>query len=233
MSSEKKEQNRAEFMADVSHDMKTPLNAVIGFTSVLLQDRQKLGSEQAHQLELVYKSAHRLLGRVDALTEFFRLQAGVVAPQTDWFSPRQLIEETFDQFRDDAREKNLELRIGSGPMPSRLRASSNLVSRVLRELVSNAVKFTTAGAVGVGVQVEDGRVVFRVADTGSGMSASSLQRLSRALGSADTYKGLGLGLALSREAARKLGGRIQADSRADEGSTFTLVVEMSKDDVEE
>ena len=107
MSSEEKEKRRAKFMADVSHDMKTPLNAVIGFTSVLLQDKKELGAEKARQLDLVYKSAHRLLERVDALTEFFRLQAGVIGPEADWFSPRQLIEETFDQFRDDAGEKIL------------------------------------------------------------------------------------------------------------------------------
>lgn len=232
MSSEEKVQRRAKFMADVSHDMKTPLNAVIGFTSVLLQDREKLGAEKAHQLELVYKSAHRLLERVDALTEFFRLQAGVTGSQHDWFSPRQLIEETFDQFRDDARAKNLELRVGRDPMPSRLRTGSRLVSRVLRELVSNAVRFTSTGAVSVEMRSRGGRVSFEVADTGAGMSAASLQRLSRALGSTDTYEGLGLGLALSREAARQLGGSIRADSRPDRGSTFTLILELTEDNLE-
>jgi signal transduction histidine kinase len=233
MSGEEREKRRAKFMADVSHDMKTPLNAVIGFTSVLLQDRQKLGADKARQLELVYKSAHRLLERVDALTEFFRLQAGDTGPRADWFAPRQLIEETFGQFRDDAGQKGIELRVGPGPIPSRLRTSSKLLSRILRELVSNAVKFTSAGSVCVDLRWAGGRVGVEVADTGSGMSAPSMERLSRSLRSADSYEGLGLGLALSREAARRLGGSIRADSRTDRGSTFTLFVEMSEDDVEE
>lgn len=232
MNNEEREQRRAEFMADVSHDMKTPLNAVIGFTSVLLQDREKLDAEKARQLELIYRSAYRLLERMDALTEFFRLQAGFAGPRADWFSPRQLVEEAIDEFRDDAREKNIELRAGPGPTPSRLRAGSRLVSRVLRELVSNAVRFTSAGAVSVDLKAENGRVVLQVADTGAGMSVASLQELSRSLGSEDTYAGMGLGLALSREAARQLGGRIQADSRPGEGSIFTLVIELSEDNRE-
>ena len=232
MSSEEKEKLRAKFMADVSHDMKTPLNAVIGFTSVLLQDKEELGAEKARQLDLVYKSAHRLLERVDALTEFFRLQAGVIGPEADWFSPRQLIEETFDQFRDDAGEKGIELRIGPDPIPSRMRSASKLISRALRELVSNAVKFATAGVVSMDVQIEDGRVAFTVSDTGSGLSAKSLQKLAKALGSADTYAGLGLGLALTREAARLLDGRIEVESRPDQGSTFTLIVELPEENLE-
>jgi signal transduction histidine kinase len=232
MSSEEKEKLRAKFMADVSHDMKTPLNAVIGFTSVLLQDKEELGAEKARQLDLVYKSAHRLLERVDAFTEFFRLQAGVIGPEADWFSPRQLIEETFDQFRDDAGEKGIELRIGPDPIPSRMRSASKLISRALRELVSNAVKFTTAGVVSVDVQIEDGRVAFRVSDTGSGLSAKSLQKLAEALGPADTYAGLGLGLALTREAALRLDGRIEVESQPDQGSTFTLIVELSEENLE-
>jgi signal transduction histidine kinase len=232
MSGEEKEKRRAKFMADVSHDMKTPLNAVIGFTSVLLQDREALGAEKTRQLELVYKSAHRLLGRVDALTEFFRLQAGVTGPGTDWFSPRQLIEETLDLFRDDAKEKGIQLQIGSEPMPARMRSASRPISRALRELVANAVKFTTSGSVGVDLRLAEGRVAFRVADSGSGLNAGSLQKLKDSLGSPDDYEGLGLGLALSREAAQVLGGRIEVESQPDRGSTFTLVVELTKDNLE-
>jgi signal transduction histidine kinase len=232
MSCDERAELRAKFMADVSHDLKTPLNAIIGFTSVLLQDKEQLGAEKARQLGLVYKSAHRLLGRVDALAEFFRLKAGVAGPQTDWFSPRRLIGETFEQFRDDAREKGVELRLGQGPVPSRLRSVPELVSRILRELVANAVRFTASGAVTVDVQRQDDRVAFRVSDTGSGLSVESQQCLSQSLGPAGAYAGLGLGLALSREAALRLGGHIEVVSRPGAGSTFTLVVELPDGDVE-
>jgi len=219
-------------MADVSHDMKTPLNAVIGFTSVLLQDREDLGTEKTRQLKLVYKSAHRLLGRVDALTEFFRLQAGVIEADVDWFSPRQLIEETLNLFREEAKEKGIRLEIASGSMPSRMRSASRLLSRALRELVANAVKFTNSGSVSVDLRIEEGQTAFRVADGGSGLSAGSLQTLKAALGSRDTYDGLGLGLALSREVAHELGGRIKVESQPDRGSIFTLVFELTRDDLE-
>jgi len=232
MNRDEKEKRRAEFMADVSHDMKTPLNAVIGFTSVLLQDREALGAEKTRQLELVYKSAHRLLGRVDALTEFFRLQAGVPGQETDWFSPRQLIDETLDLFRDDAREKGIQLQIGPGPMPVRMRSVSRSLSRALREMVANAVKFTAAGSVKVDLKLEAGRVAFRVADSGSGLGAGTLEKLRDALGSRDSYSGLGLGLALSREAAAVLGGWIEVESRPDRGSTFTLVIELTQENLE-
>jgi signal transduction histidine kinase len=224
MGAEEKEKRRAKFMADVSHDMKTPLNAV--------QDREELGTEKSRQLELVYKSAHRLLGRVDALTEFFRLQAGVSGSEADWFSPRQLIEETLELFRTDAREKRIRLEIGSGPMPCRMRCVSRLISRALRELVANAVKFTSSGSVSVDLRIGEGVVVFQVADSGSGLSAGSLQKLKDALGSRDNYDGLGLGLALSREVALALGGRIEVESQSDHGSTFNLVFELAGDNLE-
>jgi len=232
MNNDQKEKRRAKFIADVGHDMKTPLNAVIGFTSVLLQDREALGAEKTRQLELVYKSAHRLLGRVDALTEFFRLQAGVTGSGVDWFSPRQLIKETLDLFRDDAGEKGIQLQIGAEPMPARMRSAARPLSRALRELVANAVKFTTSGSVKVGLRCEAGRVTFEVADSGSGLGAGSLQKLKDALGSRDNYEGLGLGLALSREAAAMLGGQVEVESRPGSGSTFTLTMELTEDNLE-
>jgi len=191
-----------------------------------------LGAEKARQLDLVYKSAHRLLGRVDALTEFFRLQAGAIGSEADWFSPRQLIEETLARFRQDAGEKGVDLQIGPGPLPSRIRCPQKLVSRVLRELVYNAVRFTDSGAVRVEMRLEANRAAWRVSDAGPGLGAGGLQQLAGALGQADTYQGLGLGLALSRLAAGLLGGRIEVESLPGKGSAFTLVFEVPLDNLE-
>ena len=134
------------------------------------------------------------------------------------------------------KEKGIQLQIGPEPVPARMRSASRLLSRALRELVANAVKFTASGSVIVDLRLEEGRVAFRVADSGSGLSAGSLQKLKDALGPQDTYEGLGLdlglGLALSREAASVLGGRIEVESQPDRGSTFALVVELTKDNLE-
>jgi signal transduction histidine kinase len=113
-----------------------------------------------------------------------------------------------------------------------MRSASRLISRALRELVANAVKFDVSGSVSMDLRIEEGVVAFRVADGGAGLSAGSLQKLKEALGPRDTYDGLGLGLALAREVARALGGRIEVESQSDRGSTFTLVFELTGDNLE-
>lgn len=236
-----REQRLARFMAGVSHDLKTPLNSVIGFTSVLLQGAEGLGPDQLHQLRLVAQSADRLLGRLDALVEFFRLRAGIITPRPDWFAPGPVLERILEG-ADRAGDAPAAVE---GNLPGRIRADARLFERAVGELVANA---DTHGA---GVTrlawrcvSQDGpdrvRLSVDVHDQGPGLAAGRSEGLARSLGpvilagdgAPKDDAGLGLGLALAREAAGLLGGWIELDSRPERGCRFSLVLEMDPGDVD-
>jgi signal transduction histidine kinase len=227
---------QAEFMINVSHELKTPLNAVIGFSSVLLQDKQ-LDSEKVHQLQLIYKSARVLLERIDALCDFYRLQAGAFQSGSEWLQVDQLLRQSAEHFREAGEQKGLPVEVGAQTLPARIRVSQKLIDFVLRELISNAVKYTNSGSVTLDGSVEpdaqDGRCIvsISVADTGSGLGPEALENISAAL-SSDSFAGLGLGLALSREAAAQLGGRIEVKNNPASGCTFVLVLNLPEGDLE-
>lgn len=229
-------ERQAEFMINVSHDLKTPLNAVIGFSSVLLQDKQ-LDPEKAHQLKLIYRSARVLLERIDALCDYYRLQAGAFRTPPEWLQVDQLLQQFAERFREACEQKGLKLEVDTRNLAARIRVSQKLIGFVLHELISNAVKYTNSGSVVLAGSVETDApgaktaVSISVADTGPGLSQEFLENISAAL-AGDSFTGLGLGLALSREAAARLGGRIEAANNQDSGCTFRLVLGRSEDDLE-
>lgn len=237
------EQRLARFMAGVSHDLKTPLNSVIGFTSVLLQGAEGLQAEQLHQLRLVAQSANRLLGRLDALVEFFRLRAGIITPRPDWFVPGPVITRVLEATEGARTGKD----VVEGALPGRIRADARLFERVMRELVANG------NSHGGGVtrlvcgcqdeaRPETMRLQVDVHDEGPGLASARAAAMVRSLGPVflagddqqdKSYQELGLGLALAREAAGLLGGWIELESQEERGCRFSLVLELPRAAVED
>ncbi|HOX45868.1 MAG TPA: HAMP domain-containing sensor histidine kinase [Myxococcota bacterium] len=238
---EARARERAQFIATVSHDLKTPLNAVVGFTSVLLLDLQ--GTEAGKKLGLVYDSARLMLERINALVELHRLEAGVLAPQPDWLFPGELLLQAAEEARAAAEGKGLALAAEPRGGPARLRTDLRLVQRALRELVSNAVRFSRQGEIRLGLGLEAGgrpgarRVRFWVHDPGVGMKPAQLAELRAAFEPAQAplawpFQGLGLGLALARQAARALGGWLEVEAPPEHGCRFSLVLELDEADLE-
>jgi signal transduction histidine kinase len=235
------ERNWAEFVADVGHDLKTFLNPVVGFSSVLIQDRKGLDPEQLHQLGLIQSSAHQLLERIDALVEFMRLEAGVMEAEQGWVSPQEVIGEVKSLLAEQADRLGVRIDAREIREPSRIRIDRKLLVRVLRELVANGLKASTGGSVSLGIQMLPGpeahNLRFKVSDSGSGLDPESLSRLTRSLHPADRkeperWAGLGLGLALARSAAERLGGEIEVAGNQGKGCTFTLLVDLPVASVE-
>jgi signal transduction histidine kinase len=235
--------DQADFVANIGHDLKTYLNPIIGFTSVLLLEKTNLNSDQVHQLDLVYRSARQLLERIDAMVEFQRLIAGAKADQVDWVSIRELFLEVNQTFTEAAAQQGISLLENLEAAPARLRTSRLMLTRVLKEFVSNAVKFSEAGTVTLKTErikqpdPQKVRLRFCVADSGSGLSPQLLTVLRAGFAAApdsakQSFAGLGLGLALAREAAKRLGGWLEVDSLPDQGSTFSLFVDFLADDLE-
>jgi two-component system sensor histidine kinase/response regulator len=238
-----RDRRRAEFVGTVSHDLKTPLNAIVGFTSVLLADASGFGPEQTRQLRLVYDSARSLLKRINDLLEFHRLEAGKMAAESDWFYAAELVIQLVESHRDAAEQGGATLRPELTGGPARLRSDARLLRRILDELLSNGIRFG-GGEIRLSISSEQApddpersRVRFLVSDGGSGFSDERRAELSEALDPRiddldRSYAGLGLGLALAREAASLLGGWIELAPPGAQAGGVSLVIELPTTDLE-
>ena len=223
---------KAELLADVSHEMRTPLNAIVGFTQLLGRDAA-LHGEARRALERIEEAGRGLLNIVGDALDLSRLESGLVRLDLRAFSPARLVEDAAAMLRAEAERKGLRLVVdlpagATGALvgdPDRLR-------QVVLNLLSNAVKFTASGTVRLTLRVDacggcGVPVTVSVEDSGVGIAADGLSRLFRRFSQADgsvarTFGGSGLGLAISKSLVEAMGGRITVDSAPGEGARFAV-----------
>lgn len=217
-------QSKTRFLAAASHDLLQPLSAARLFAGALeasLADQNAELQETAQRIERSIGQADRLLR---ALLDISRLDAGGVIPAPSVFSLGELIEETGSQFTAKAQMRGLELII----MPTRLAVFSDrgLMTSVLQNLISNAVRYTESGKILVGAKRKGSTVLLQVIDTGPGIDedkqASIFREFDRGGRSGELDKGLGLGLAVSDRICKILGHRLTLHSQLGQGSRFEV-----------
>jgi PAS domain S-box-containing protein len=221
---------KSEFLATLSHELRTPLNAIGGYVDLLtLGVRGELNTQQLEDLDRIRRSQQRLLGIINDLLNFSRVEAGAVFYDLRPVSLDEAMSDLRPMIEPQAAAKNLELDWGQGRRSGLfVTADESKVEQVLLNLLTNAVKFTPAGGrIGVSQQAQGDRVAVLVEDTGIGIPPEQLERVfepfvqvGRSLSS--SHEGAGLGLAISRELARAMGGDLTVKSALGEGSTFTL-----------
>ncbi|WP_343450123.1 SpoIIE family protein phosphatase [Micromonospora oryzae] len=219
---------KTNFFANVSHEFRTPLTLVLGPLEELLAD-PTLPDPHLDRLTMMHRNALRLLKLVNTVLDFSRLESGRLAAH---YQPTDLADYTArlaSTFRSATERAGLRLVVDCPPLPAPVHVDRDMWEKIVLNLVANAVKFTFDGEVRVRVRAVDGAARLEVADTGVGIAPEELphvfERFHRVPGvRSRTHEGTGIGLALVRELVEMHGGRAEATSVADRGSTFTVTV---------
>ena len=219
------EQAKSQFLANMSHELRTPLNGIIGMTELALDTR--LTVEQRAYLETIRTSARALLRMVEDILDFSRLEKGRMEIRREPFDLKAAVDESLAPLAAAAERKGLavELEVGAA-VPAVVVGDARNLRQVLVHLIGNAVKFTHAGKIRLELDAEpDGRIRFEVCDTGIGIPPEKQQEVLRAFTQADSsstrqYGGAGLGLAISEQLVRLMGGRLRMESQPGKGSRF-------------
>ncbi|MDC7682259.1 ATP-binding protein [Asticcacaulis sp. BYS171W] len=223
---------REEFMANMSHELRTPMNAVIGLTHILAMS-DNLTPKQQEYIAVLKQSGDNLLGLINNLLDFSRLENGAMELEINDFNLPELIEHTVGPQRLSATQKGVALNVSlSGPVREFYRGDALRLQQILTNLVSNALKFTESGSVDLRVTAVDvganaSRLLFEVIDTGIGISDEVLPLIFDKFIQADAsmtrrYGGSGLGLSISQAIARQMGGLIRVKSTLGLGSSFSV-----------
>ncbi len=224
---------KAQFAATVSHEVRTPLNGVIGMLDVLKE--MPLTPPQHECVEVACGSAHTLLDLINNILDFSKMEASKVVLEEIDFDLRKLLDEVVELLADQVQQKGLELGYLLAPgVPDRIKGDSHRLRQVLLNLIGNAVKFTEHGEVALRIScVADGldhlRLRFEVSDTGIGMDQDTALHVFESFTQADRsttrrYGGTGLGLTISKQLVELMGGEIGVVSQHGSGTTFWLTI---------
>ena len=218
---------KTEFLRNVSHELRTPLNAISGYGELVHEQLSEEGNPLTDDVDKIRRASAQLLGLINELLDLSRVEAGALEIFYAEIEPRAVIAEVLDTAAPLAAANHNTLALAAeGPLP-RLITDAQRLRQILLNLVSNACKFTENGRVELAAEATDDALRFRVRDTGVGLSAEARARIFEPFvqvhASRDRRRqGSGLGLALSRELARRLGGDLSVASEPGRGAEFTL-----------
>jgi len=224
---------KSAFIAMVSHELRTPISAILAGAEAI-QNAPHAPLDLRSNAALIAESGRMMRALLGDLLDLSKIEAGRMSVETLDFDPAVLVADSVAFWGSQARDKGLTLTLeGVETLPPRVSADPTRLKQVLNNLLSNAIKFTDQGGVALAVDAapegEGWRLVFAVADTGVGMTREQFARLfipfDQTLAStARTHGGTGLGLTISRELARLMGGDLSAASQPGKGATFTLQI---------
>ncbi|HIM94264.1 MAG TPA: response regulator [Campylobacterales bacterium] len=232
---EKKPNN---FLANMSHELRTPLNGILGFTDILKDT--KLDNEQREFISIIQDSSNNLLHIVNDILDFSKVESGKVELENIPFNPIEKFELTIESYSAKVAQKGIELGLYIDPkLPTIIIGDPTKLSQVILNLLSNAIKFTdTNGLVNVSIEkvsetAKEIKVKFSVKDSGKGIQEDKLDSIFEAFAQADVstgreFGGTGLGLSISSQFVELLGGKLEIDSKINEGTVFFFTIALQK-----
>ncbi len=227
---------KSRYLSHMNHEMRTPLNGFIGFIDLL--ETTQLDEEQAEFLQNMQQSASNLLGIINNVLDYAKIEAGEIKLNNRVFHLEDEIQTAFAPLRSLARQKNLHLEITlADNLPHQVLADPDRLRQIILNLGGNAIKFTEEGQVHITLQCQEStdyhHLKMVVEDTGTGMTQGTQEKLFRPFyqaddGSVSQSKGTGLGLAITRELVELMDGEIKVNSTPDVGTRVEVNVKLSK-----
>jgi PAS domain S-box-containing protein len=219
---------KMEFLAVMSHELRTPLNAIAGYTELLeLGIKGPITKDQLEYLKHIQRSQAHLLGLINDIMNFVRIEAGRVKFHNAEHQVRDILMTLETLTRPQMRKRDLDYRVAECDEALMVWGDRDKIEQVLINVASNAIKFTNHGSVVVSCKEDKGYIHIQVADTGKGIPSNRLNDIFDPFVQVNPkftrpQEGVGLGLAISRDLARRMGGDLVATSKVGVGSTFTL-----------
>ncbi|RIX49117.1 MAG: HAMP domain-containing protein [Rhodocyclales bacterium GT-UBC] len=228
---------KSEFLANMSHEIRTPMNGIIGMTELALME--PLEPTVREYIELARTSADNLLAILNDILDVSKIEAGKLHIESVPFEPRRLIADTLNLMEPRLREKQLQSHLDfASALPNVLLGDPLRIRQVLLNLISNAIKFTQHGHIGVTVQIAaesqaEIELAITVSDTGIGIPADRREAIFQAFTQADGsttrhYGGTGLGLTISNQLVELMGGQLGVESELGQGSRFRFTLRLGR-----
>jgi len=227
---EESDRLKSAFLNNISHEIRTPFNGILGFLSIL-QDHDLSDDEREEYIGIINQSADRLMNTINEIVEISQIQAGQMQVTSAETNIKKLIGDLVDRFKNDAENQGLEFIINMDlPEKSECISTDSIkLNTILVNLIGNAIKFTKAGSIILGIRKNDNYLEFSVKDTGIGVSENKQQVIFERFMQTDVsstrqFEGLGLGLSIAKSYVEMLGGKIWVESEEGKGSTFCFTI---------
>jgi PAS domain S-box-containing protein len=227
---EESDRLKTAFLNNISHEIRTPFNGILGFLSIL-QDNELTGSERDEFTNIINQSADRLMNTINDLVEISQIQAGQLKITSQETNITELTEELINRFNKEIEEPGLQFIIHNKLSPSiaSIETDSSKLMTILSNLIGNAIKFTKSGSIELAISLKGDFFEFSVKDTGVGIAKSKQPFIFERFNQVDSsvtrqYEGLGLGLSITKSYVEVLGGRIWLESEEGEGTAFYFTI---------
>ncbi len=223
--------NKSEFLANVTHELRTPLQAIIGFSDLINETIPETMDDVHQDIESILVNAENLLELINSLLDFSKAESGKMELSLQPENLQSLFDQVIDTVKSMAEASGNKIILDLDIPSEKIEIDRVKVRQILLNLLSNALKFTEKGEITLFSRFDDDRLIISVSDTGIGIAEENQSGIFDAFKQVDgshtrRYQGTGLGLAISQSFSKLMGGEITLESKLNQGSTFTLIIPL-------